>query len=126
MLLHEVGLAVLVPEVPPCAAVPALAQSKALAMVTATTLIENDSGERAEQTDEGEEKLGILERFMSQRNHWWLSGSSRPRRCPIIAYTAYIPGTTHNPHLIVITVAQATWMPIGALSRVEVTGELRR
>jgi len=51
MLLHEVGLAVLVPEVPLCA-VPALAQSKALAMVTATTLIENDSGERAEQTDE--------------------------------------------------------------------------
>jgi len=52
MLLHEVGLAILVLEVPPCA-VPALAQSKALAMVTATILIENDSGERAEQTDEG-------------------------------------------------------------------------
>lgn len=64
MLLHEVGLATLVPEVPLCA-VSALAQSKALAMVTitATTLIENDGGERAEQTDEG---TGEKSRYSSE------------------------------------------------------------
>ena len=52
MLLHEVGLAVVVPEAPLCAAA-ALAQSKPLAIIMVTTLIANDCGERAEKTEGG-------------------------------------------------------------------------